>query len=37
MSGDGMFADIEDVIRRFDERGHLLVEGTASAFYLAAA
>ena len=34
---EGMFSDVDDVIRRFDERGHLLDEGTASAFYLAAA
>ena len=34
---EGMFSDVDDVIRRFDEQGHLLDEGTASAFYLAAA
>jgi len=32
-----MFGGVDEVIRRFDERGHLLDEGTASAFYLAAA
>lgn len=30
------FADVDDVIRRFDQQGHLLDVGTASAFYLAA-
>ncbi|AQT78448.1 oxidoreductase [Mycolicibacterium litorale] len=30
------FDDVDDVIRRFDEHGHLLDVGTASAFYLAA-
>ncbi|MGV0993038.1 MAG: AAA family ATPase [Mycobacterium sp.] len=30
------FDGIPDVIRRFDEQGYLLDEGTASAFYLAA-
>jgi hypothetical protein len=29
------FADVDDVIRRFDEHGYLLDVGTASAFYLA--
>lgn len=29
------FADVADVIARFDEHGYLLDEGTASAFYLA--
>jgi MoxR-like ATPase len=32
-----LFADIDDVIRRFDAHDHLLDEGTAAAFYLAAA
>ncbi|MCV7345041.1 AAA family ATPase [Mycolicibacterium rhodesiae] len=31
------FTSVEDVIGRFDEGGYLLDEGTASAFYLAAA
>jgi MoxR-like ATPase len=31
------FADVADVIARFDEHGYLLDEGTASAFYLAGA
>ncbi len=31
------FDGVDDVIRRFDEHGHLLDEGTASAVYLAAA
>ena len=31
------FADVADVIARFDEHGYLLNEGTASAFYLAGA
>ena len=30
------FASVGDVVRRFDEHGYLLDEGTASAFYLAA-
>ncbi|MGY4710874.1 AAA family ATPase [Mycolicibacterium sp. CBM1] len=30
------FADVDDVVRRFDDHGHLLDTGTASAFYLAA-
>jgi MoxR-like ATPase len=32
-----LFADIDDVTRRFDAHDHLLDEGTAAAFYLAAA
>jgi len=32
-----MFGDVDEVIRRFGEQGHLLDEGTASAVYLAAA
>ncbi|CAN5125653.1 MoxR family ATPase [soil metagenome] len=32
-----LFADIDDVIRRFDAHDHLLDEGTAAAFYLATA
>lgn len=31
------FADVADVIARFDQHGYLLDEGTASAFYLAGA
>lgn len=31
-----IFSDVDDVIRQFDEHGHLLDMGTASAFYLAA-
>lgn len=31
------FSGVDDVIRRFDERDYLVDEGTASAFYLAAA
>jgi MoxR-like ATPase len=36
-AGDATFRDVDDVVRRFDERGYLLDAGTASAFYLAAA
>ena len=32
-----LFTDIDDVTRRFDAHDHLLDEGTAAAFYLAAA
>ena len=31
------FGDVGEVIRRFDEQGYLLDEGTAAAFYLATA
>lgn len=33
--GSAAFADIGDVVRRFDAHDHLLDEGTAAAFYLA--
>lgn len=33
----GLFSSIEDVVRRFDDHGQLVDEGTASAVYLAAA
>jgi MoxR-like ATPase len=34
---DGAFSDVGDVLRRFDAHDHLLDQGTAAAFYLAAA
>jgi MoxR-like ATPase len=34
--GYGAFADVGDVMRRFDAHDHLLDQGTAAAFYLAA-